>query len=198
MKAVFLQWPSREIAFGFWVISGLVKLIWTSVYTEIFTVCSKWMFKFSVVLMSTKRSGTCLITQADIDLTGTLVRRDRQRRVCSPSDEWERRAGFNGHGEDWCTQQILCLSLPWQSAFSCVLCPWTFARAEQVRDHLVRLDVYKSVDNMSPRVLKKLADVVAETLSIILEKSWQSGKSPLIGRRQTSLPFLRKRERRTQ
>lgn len=42
----------------------LVKLIRTFVYTEIFTICSKKMFKFSVVLMSTERSGMCLLAEA--------------------------------------------------------------------------------------------------------------------------------------
>lgn len=54
----------------------------------------------------------------------------------------------------------------------------TSVSVEQVRDHLMRLKVYKSTgsDEIQLTVLKELADVVAKLPSITSEKLWLSGK----------------------
>jgi len=50
---------------------------------------------------------------------------------------------------------------------------------------------------MHSRVLSELAHVFAKPVSMVLEKSWQSGEVLVTGKRETLHPFLKRVEKKT-
>jgi len=65
---------------------------------------------------------------------------------------------------------------------------------DSVRDHLSNLNAHKSMgpDGMNPRVLRELANVIAEPLSIICERSWRTGEVPEDWRKASVAPIFKK------
>jgi len=63
-----------------------------------------------------------------------------------------------------------------------------------MRDCLSNLDVRKSMrpNGMNPRVLREVADVIAEPLSIIFERSWRTGEVPEEWRKANVTPIFKK------
>ncbi|CAM5108613.1 unnamed protein product [Natator depressus] len=65
---------------------------------------------------------------------------------------------------------------------------------EVVRDYLEKLDEHKSMglNALHPKVLKELADVIAEPLAIIFENSWRSGEVPDDWKKANVVPIFKK------
>ena len=62
------------------------------------------------------------------------------------------------------------------------------------RDHLRNLHICKSMgpEERHPRVLRELADAIAKLLSIVSEKSWQSGEVPGDWKKGNIVPIFEK------
>ncbi|KFP58021.1 hypothetical protein N323_02901, partial [Cathartes aura] len=69
-----------------------------------------------------------------------------------------------------------------------------FVNTEIVSDQWHQLNVHKSVgpDGIHPRLLKELADVTARSLSIIYQRSWESGEVPADWKLASVIPIYKK------
>ena len=67
-----------------------------------------------------------------------------------------------------------------------------------VNNLLQHLDTCKSMrpDGIHPRVLRELAEVLAESLSIIYQQSWLTGEVPVDWRLASVVPSTRRARRR--
>ncbi|KFV83481.1 RNA-directed DNA polymerase from mobile element jockey, partial [Struthio camelus australis] len=67
-------------------------------------------------------------------------------------------------------------------------------KEDRVRDHLGILVIHISMgpNGMHPRVLRELADMIARPLSIIFERSWQSGEVPEDWKKASVTPVFQK------
>ena len=65
---------------------------------------------------------------------------------------------------------------------------------DQVCDYLKNLNIHKSVcpDEVHPRVLRELADIVAKPFSMVFEKPWWSGEVPCDWKKGNIAPIFRK------
>ena len=70
------------------------------------------------------------------------------------------------------------------------------AVSDQSHDHLRNLNVQRPIspDEIHPRVLRELADVVTKPLLIIFEKSWWSCEVPFDWKKGSMAPIFRNRK----
>ncbi|KAK4823871.1 hypothetical protein QYF61_007627 [Mycteria americana] len=83
--------------------------------------------------------------------------------------------------------------LSWED-HKCGNSDFLFVDIEIVRDQMYQLNIHKSMgpDRIHPRVLKELVDVTAGPLSIICQRSWESGEVPADWKLANVIPIYKK------
>jgi len=68
-------------------------------------------------------------------------------------------------------------------------------KEDRVQDYLRNMNIHKSMgpDEIHPTVLRELADAIAKPLSMVFERSWQSGEVPGDWRKGNTVPIFKKR-----
>ena len=95
---------------------------------------------------------------------------------------------FSDNCSSHCPHMFGLVGGDWQSNIPLTL------RKDHVCDHLRNLNIHKSMDpnEIHPRVLWKLAEIVTKTFSMIFEKLWQSGEVPGDGKKGNITPIFMK------
>ena len=95
---------------------------------------------------------------------------------------------FNNTDRPWAARS------PESEDHECGNSDFPFVDTKIVRDQLYQLNVHKSTgpDGIHARVLTELADITAGPLSIICERSWESGEVPADWKLANVIPIYKK------
>ncbi|KAK4817558.1 hypothetical protein QYF61_020007 [Mycteria americana] len=99
---------------------------------------------------------------------------------------------------DYCTKHLKCSQPPESEDRDGDQNGAPIIQGEMVSDLLHHLDIHKSMgpDEIHPRVLKELAEVLTKPLSIIYQQSWLTGEVPVDWRLANVTPIFKKGQKK--